>query len=165
MTKQLHAKQERVVEAIRQGLEGDAAVEFVHQSGYAITPMAMVRTIKSLGGRGNVQDLIQRGHSNVEILKECLPNEDLSDVKAEPPKQVELFELEEEPVAAFPVSHGVPELYATTKMTLTMPSDLYEAIRLAAKVEGKAKNQLIVDILTAYLSRVPALPEEDSGIE
>lgn len=161
MTRQLHAKQERLIEAVRRGLEGDAVIEFIHTAGYAIQSQAIVRFLRNMGGRGRVQDLIKQGLSNLEVLKACFPNEDLSDVKAGPPEQVELFEESSEEDGTIPFSPALPELYDTTKMTLRLPSDLYEALRLAAKAEGKTKTQLMIEILTAALSRLPS-PEDET---
>ncbi|MCC6488948.1 MAG: ribbon-helix-helix protein, CopG family [Candidatus Hydrogenedentes bacterium] len=46
-------------------------------------------------------------------------------------------------------------------MSIKVPADLYEAIRLAAKAEGKSQNELIVDVLTSALSRIPGPPREE----
>lgn len=157
MQKQLHLKQERIIEAVRRGLEGDALIGFIHESGYAINPMAVLRFLRIMGGRIRIQEGIARGLTNREILQLGIPEADLSEIPETPPRQVELFEnkeITEGPIAFRP---AFPELFETTKMTLSLPSDLYESVRLAAKAEGKSKTQLIVDILTTALSRTPMM--------
>ncbi|MDP7640535.1 MAG: hypothetical protein QGG73_12625, partial [Candidatus Hydrogenedentes bacterium] len=52
-------------------------------------------------------------------------------------------------------------LFPTTKMSITVPSDLYEAIRAAAVAEKKSQNQIIVELLTSALSRVSAPVQEE----
>lgn len=153
--KQTKAKQERIIEAVRHGLEGDSAVEFIHQGGYAMTQAGIARHLRLMGGRGRIQELVAEGLTNIDILARCFPEEDLSDLDVPPPSQGELFE-EEAVATPHPsrVSGGIP-LYETAKLTVRVPADLYEAIRLAAKVEGKTQNQLIVDILTSTLSKMP----------
>ena len=155
MTKQTRAKQERIVEAVRRGLEGDAAVEFVRNSGYAMTVAGIARHLRSMGGRGAVQSFLNEGKTNKEILEVCFPDDDLSDVPIEPPRQPDLFVSEAPPASSDGAeTHGIP-LYETRKMSIKLPADLYEAIRVAAKAEGLGQNQLIVDILTSALSRMP----------
>ena len=84
MAKQTNAKLERVVEAVRQGLEGDAAIEFIHQSGFAMTPAGIARHLRRMGGRGRIQELIDEGLTNVKILRTCLPEADLSQIGCRP---------------------------------------------------------------------------------
>jgi len=55
-------------------------------------------------------------------------------------------------------------MFDTRKIALRLPSDLYEAIQLAAHAENTSKNQLIVDILTSALAQMPKLPPQ-SGEE
>lgn len=161
MTKQLHAKLERVIEAVRHGLEGEAAAEFVRQSGYAMSVPGLARHLRTLGGRGNVQDLINAGKANVEILKTCVPGVDEADFPLEAPSQGELFARELALRETAATEYSDTPLYETAKLSVRVPADLYEAIRLAAKAEGKSQSQLIVEILTAALSQMPRpLPEE-----
>ena len=159
MTKatQTKAKQERVIEAVRHGLEGDAAVEFIHQSGYAMTQAGIARHLRAMGGRGRVQELIAEGKSNLDILKRAFPEEDFSEFERIPPSQGELFGEQAAAASAnFLQQTGVP-LYETAKLTIRIPAELYEAIRLACKAENKTQNQLIVEILTKALSQMPGL--------
>ncbi len=159
------AKYERVVEAIRRGLEGEAAVDFVRQSGFAITLAGTARYLRRLGGRARVEQLIAGGKTNVEILETCLPGEDLGSLRHEPPSQQDLFG-EPLPEHALPFASPAGHVYDTTKMTLTLPADVYEALRLAARAEGKAMNQVVVEVLTAALSRMPEpLPPEEEQEE
>lgn len=151
----IRLKQERVVEAVRHGFDGDAAVEFIHQNGYAIAPAGIARHLRIMGGRGRIQELIAAGKSNVEILAACFPDDDLSDFEPTPPSQGELFAEDE--VAAVTIPFELPDapLYETAKLTVRLPADLYEAIRIAARIENKPQNQLIVEILTSALSKMP----------
>ncbi len=162
MVKPIRAKQERIIEAVRQGLEGDEAVEFIHRSGFAITPVAVARHLRSLGGRGDLQDLIAQGLSNIAILQRCFPKEDFEAAAKEEPSQGELFELERFRAESKPSPFipSQPQLFETTKVTVQLPTDLYEAIKLAARAEGKKRNDLIVEILTATLSQMPSPPQE-----
>jgi len=157
MTKvrQTRAKQERIIEAVRQELEGDAAIEFVHQSGYAMTQAGIARQLRAMGGKGQVQEYVAQGKSNVEILRVCFPKDELSEFDSVPPSQQELFGSEAVDQVTVPFLPSGTPLYATAKLTLRVPADLYEAVRLAAKAEGKTQNQLIVDVLTSALSRIP----------
>ncbi|MDQ1258118.1 MAG: hypothetical protein QG656_2727, partial [Candidatus Hydrogenedentes bacterium] len=127
MTKisQNQVKDERVVEAVRHGLEGDAAVEFIHQSGHAMTVAGIARHLRRMGGRGRVQDLIALGQSNLDILKTCFPDDDFSEFVLEPPSQQELFEEHQGAPVTVPFRSANAPLYDTTKLTLRMPSDLY----------------------------------------
>lgn len=163
LTEQAIAKKERVIEAVRQGLEGDAAVEFIQQSGHAITPTGIARHLRRLGGRAHVQELIEAGKTNLEIIELFHPEANLEPFRNEP-SQGELFHREE--AAAFPPKTESPHagdapLYETTKMTLRLPSDVYEAVRLAAKAENKTHNDLVIEILTAALARMPLRPGEE----
>jgi hypothetical protein len=160
MPKHVREKQERVIEAVRQGLEGDAAADFIRQSGYAMSVAGIARHLRGMGGRGAVQEMIDAGKTNLEIMEACFPEADLGELRKEPPSQPELF-ASEPPVRG----SGTPQfldapLYETRKMSIKAPADLYEAIRLAAKAEGVSQNQLIVDILTAALARTPHLAPE-----
>ena len=160
--KQAHQKQERIIEAVRQGLEGDEAVTFVHESGYALTPAGFARHLHRMGGWAKVQTLIQEGHSNLEILQACFPEEDLQGLHEKPPTQEDLFPAEAAAPPGRRPRKDLP-LYETTKMSIKVPADLYEALRLAAKAERKTQNQLVVEILTAALSRMPGeIAPEDS---
>lgn len=150
-----HSKQERIIEAVRHGLEGIAAVEFVQNSGYAMTTAGIARNLRMLGGRGRIQTLINEGMTNIEVLQTCFPDADLSHLRPEPPTQGELFAGQGEPRAGsfVPLREDTP--YETRKMAIKVPADLYEAIRLAAKAEGMSQNDLIVEVLTNALSRLP----------
>lgn len=150
MTRQSHLKQERIVEAVRLGFEGDDSVQFMHQSGYAMTAGGIARHLKKLGGRGRIDSMIQEGRSNVEILETCLPDEDTSEVRRLLPDDGDLFGA----TAHIFGSEGAP-LYATTKLSLQIPSELHEALRAAAQAERKSQNRLIIELLTQALSRMP----------
>lgn len=161
MIQQIRAKQERIIEAVRHGLEGMAAVEFIQQSGYAMTSAGISKHLRTMGGRGHIQDLIQDGLTNFEILQGCFPEDDLSHMKPVPPSQEELFS-QHGAVSASPRTTARPtNIYEMRKMAIKVPADLYEAIRLASKAEGKSQNDLIVDVLTSALSRVPLHGDED----
>lgn len=163
-TKHAIAKKERVIEAVRQGLEGDAAVEFIQQSGHAITSPGIARHLRHWGGRARLQELIEEGKTNIEIIGLFHPEADLEPLRREPPNQGELFHQEEMPAPPSNVeslhNEDLP-LYETVKMTLRLPSDLHEAIRIAAKAENKTQNDLVVEILTTTLSRMPVRPAEE----
>lgn len=154
MSGQVMAKRERVVEAVRLGLEGDAALEFIHQSGYAMNTAGVARHLRSMGGRGRVLEHIADGHTNREILEMCFPGESLETVPDPEPRQGELFEGEPDTPAP-PLALYHEEQFETTKLTVRVPRELYTAIRLAARAEGKPQNQLIVEILTHALARMP----------
>lgn len=156
------AKQERIIEAVRQGLEGDAAVAFVHDSGFKMNGAGIARQLKAMGGRGHLMACIAEGKSNLDILQQCFPNdEELAAIPAPPPNQTDLFVDTPAPVL-IPFGHIVPAQFDTTKMTIVVPTDLYEALRIASRVENKSRNDLIVEILTSAMSRVPVLPEVES---
>lgn len=145
-------KQERVIEAVRRGLEGDAALEFVHRSGFALTQASIARHLRSMGGRRRVQELLESGKTNAEVLEICFPGEDFSELHSQAPEQGDLF--------GEPVDVALTPEYGTRKMTVEMPEDLYEALRIAARIEGKSRNDLIAEILRTALSRIPRRPEE-----
>ncbi len=155
MAKQARAKQERIIEAVRQGIDGDEAIEFVRQSGYAMTPTGIARHLRHMGGRGRILELIEEGKTNIQILEICFPDDELEEVKKLVPSQGELFSEEAAPrrIDASVVANR--PLYETYRLSLRLPADLYEAIRFAAKAEGKSQNQLIVEILTTALSQAP----------
>ena len=48
MHRHSHAKQERIIEAVRQDLEGDAAVEFVRQNGFAMSSAGVARHLHKI---------------------------------------------------------------------------------------------------------------------
>lgn len=162
-------KQERVIEAVRRGLEGEAAVAFVRQSGFMVTPLGLVRHLQALGGRARILEHIHEGKTNVEILELQFPAKRLTRLPSAPQEQAELFgsvDLSHEPVT---LPNLLPGDFDTTRLTLRVPNDLYHALGIAARVEGVNRNQLIVDILTSALSRTPGmdrfpeseLPRED----
>ncbi len=160
--KQTHAKRERIIEAVRQGLEGDAAVDFVRLNGYAVTSAGIAHHLRMMGGRARVMELIEEGNSNYEILALCFPGEKIPPPPPEIPSQPELFEGDEESAASLPPDDTPP--FETTKLTLALPNDLYEAVRIAARAEGKRRNDLIVEILTAALSRMPLPPQNSEPL-
>jgi hypothetical protein len=154
---QANPKLESIVEAVRQGLEGDSAVAFVCGCGHAINATGIARNLRALGGRGRVRRLLRARKTNAEIVELCLSGITFKETPI-PPKQEELF-----PGAIYDgpeTAGGDDPVYDTTKVSLRIPSDLFEAIRIAAKVEGKTQNQLIVDLLTLALSRLPQFPPE-----
>jgi hypothetical protein len=157
MPKQVRQKQERIIEAVRQGLEGDAAVSAIHNSGFAMTSAGIARHLRSMGGRGHVQTLINEGKSNIEILEACFPEEDAEALREAVPHYPE--STDESHTVAF--THPGAPVYETIKHTVHLPADLQEAIRLAAKAEGKSQNQLIVDLLTSALSQIPGEVSEE----
>lgn len=154
MAGQSTVKRERIIEAVRKGLSGDAIVDFVHQSGHALSMTGFERHLAKMGGLDQVKTYVDSGLSNVEILTTCFP-------------ELVLEDLEKVIVSVTPfrsispaLRHGaaraeLPE-FATTKMTITVPTELYEALRAAAQAEVTSQNQLIVDLLTAELSRMSA---------
>ncbi|MFO7775483.1 MAG: hypothetical protein R6W89_06755 [Candidatus Hydrogenedentota bacterium] len=154
-------KQERIIEGVRRDLEGDQAIDFVRQSGYAIASAGFTRLLNQLGGREHVRERVQEGKSNLEILAECFPDADLSGLPLPEPVQEELFvDLTANKGTDWPPPGNGP-LYDTVKLTLNLPSDVYEALRLAARGEHKSQNQLIVEILTTALSQMrPPINEE-----
>ena len=160
MPTQTRAKQERIIEAVRQNLEGDAAVEFVCRSGYAMTSAGIVRNLRLMGGRGRIQDLIEAGHPNVEILHICFPDDEPEEHLLHPPLQPDLFESRTHTVSERSSDDDDVPLYETTKLSLRIPAELFEAIRLAARAEHKTQTQLVIDILTSALARMPEPPRD-----
>jgi hypothetical protein len=158
---QLMAKRERVIEAVRHGLEGDAALEFIHNSGYAMSVPGVAKHLRSMGGRAKVQALITQGLSNHDILAECFPQDDLSGLPEPEPTQGDLFDPEEGTQSDAYLAHHPDEQFETTKLTMRIPRDVYTALRIASRVEGKPQNQLIVEILSTALARMPGFGSED----
>lgn len=155
------AKQERIIEAVRRGLEGDAAVVFLHESGYAMTPAGVARHLRQLGGRGAVAEAIGAGKTNREILMERFPDtpeEALAELP--PPSQGELFagELAGPRIAEFGAGRSG---FESTRISLRIPADVHEALRIAAKVEQKTQAELITEILSRYLGQHPRWRDED----
>ncbi len=161
MAKQTVLKQERIIEAIRRDLPEDQAVVFVQSSGYAMTPTAYRRHLKRMGGRENVERLIRSGKSNREIMEFLFPEANLTELPLQPPVQGQLFV---DLTVAGPTEPEPPDspVYDTVKLTLHLPADVYEALRLAARAEGKTQNRLITELLTTALSQGPRFPEDNS---
>jgi hypothetical protein len=158
MVTQAQKKHERIVEAVRLGLEGETAVDFVRQSGFAVTTTGIARHLRKMGGRGQIVALINEGRSNWEILQAAYPEERYEHLTVLPPSQGELFnESPKVPHNLLPFQ----DLFESTKITLNLPNDLLEAIRMAAKAEKTTQSQLIIDILTSAMSRVPEWPQGD----
>ena len=157
------AKRERVIEAVRHGLEGDAALEFIHNSGFAMSTPGIAKHLRSMGGRANVQALITEGLNNHDILEKCFPESDLTELPEVEPTQGDLFDPDEAPSAGAYLALHQDEQFETTKLSLRIPRELYTALRIASRVEGKPQNQLIVDILTSALGRMPRLDHEGGG--
>jgi hypothetical protein len=158
MVTQAQIKLERIVEAVRLGLDGDSAVDFVHQSGFAVTTTGITRHLRKMGGRGHIVALINEGRSNWEILQTAYPEERYEHLTVLPPSQGDLF------TEAPKVPHNLlpfQDLFESTKITLNLPNDLLEAIRIAARVEKTTRAQLIIDILTSAMSRMPEWPHGD----
>jgi hypothetical protein len=151
MAKNAIHKQTLVIEAVRRGLQEGDAVEFVRQSGYAISESGVARHLRGMGGRGRVLELINAGKTNEEILDVCFGTDEES---ASEPDPTPAMEAHESPLSNI-VDLRATAQFETRKVQLRLPGDLYEAIRLAAKGEGMSQNQLIVELLTNALSRVP----------
>lgn len=154
MTRQTEEKQERIVEAVRQGCEDTASiVDFVHENGYALTEGTLERHLYKLGGLPRLKSLVDEGLTNFEVLEACLPEKNLDALKVSISTKESLrgglhvVERDED-------ANDAP-VYATTKVTLSLPSELYEAIRAAAHSEQKSQSQLVAELLTAALSRAP----------
>jgi len=162
MLRKARAKQERVIEAVRQGLEGEAAVAFLHQSGYAMTSAGIARHLRNLGGRGSIVEQIEAGRTNAEVLAAAFPEEGTAPVPDEAPSQGDLFEAAPQAAPA-PLPFPKEDLFETTRLTLRIPTDLHTALRLAAHAEGTTQAQLIIDLLTSAMSRMPNLPPEEDG--
>lgn len=155
MVTQTQQKQERVIEAVRQGLDGEAAVDFIRQSGFAVTTAGIARHLRKLGGRGHIVELIKAGHDNWEILQAGYPEEPFEHIAVMPPSQGELFSSNPSPPKVPESLLHHQDLFESTKITLKLPNDLLEALRIAAKVEKTTQSQLIVDILTSAMSQIP----------
>ena len=118
-----------------------------------------MRNLRLMGGRGHVQELILRGLSNDDVLELCLPHDATQPAFRSLPHQADLFPDQPAHTNAMREDDNVlpPDipLYEMTKMTLRLPADLYEAIGMAARAESKTRNDLVVEILTSVLSRMP----------
>ena len=161
MVTQAQLKQERVIEAVRLGLEGEDAVDFIRQSGFAVTTAGIARHLRKLGGRGHIVEQIKAGYDNWHILQACYPEETMDHIAVLPPSQGELFN-ENPPAPKVPellLHHQ--DLFESTKITLKIPNDLLEALRIAARAEKTTQSQLIIDILTSAMSQMPRNPEEE----
>ena len=154
MPKTSEAKLEAVVEAVRRQLEGDEAAECVRQLGFAMNVAGLARHLHQLGGRGKVEELIDAGYVNREIVAMQKP-------APKPPKGDKLLGQPELFNAAATTPPPERPLYETVKATFTLPADLDEALRLAAKGERKSKNQLVVEMLTGALARLPRMIQEE----
>lgn len=148
------AKQERVIESVRLGLLNEEAVEFVHTCGYAITRKSVDRYIQAMGGLERVQALIEEGNSNIDILEICFPSSNTTELKAHTPTMSEHLVTGSSPIEPLLRPDDIP-LYDTAKVTIHLPADVYEAIRLASHAEGKSQQQVIVEMLTFALSQLP----------
>jgi len=158
---QAQQKQERVIEAVRQGLEGEDAVDFIRQSGYAVTTTGIARHLRKMGGRGHILELIHDGKDNWAILQACYPEESFDHIAVLPPSQCDLF-TENPPAPKVPESLlNHQDLFESTKIQLKIPNDLLEALRLAAKVEKTSQSQIIIDILTSAMSQLPRRMDSD----
>jgi hypothetical protein len=155
MQKTVHTKLWAVVEVVRQGKSGDDAVLFLQERGCRMSSGAIARALRGLGGRGEVERQIAEGRTNEEIADSSPQS-----ARSERGGRRELFDSAEND--ALKTGDERP-LYPTTKMTLTLPSDLFEAITLAARGERKSKNKLVVDLLTSALSRMPDPIQQELG--
>lgn len=146
MGRQANIKRERVIEAVRQDLEGDAAIAFIHQSGFAMTIAGIARHLRAMGGRGNVETLIKQGMSNETILESYsgdAPVKSISDDAVKDDSHI-----------------SNDALFPTKKISINIPTELYEAVRLAARVEGKSQSQLIVELLITALSNMSPMVDD-----
>lgn len=164
MSAQSHAKQERVIEALRRELEGEAAVVFIRESGFAMTKRGLARHLGMLGGRETVLQWLQLGYSNEQVLQKCRPEDAALQARHIPPTQPALFEA----AAETPTSNTIIPLdrqqkgdFEHTKLTLNLPNELYIALKLAAYGENKTRTELVIEILSHALSRMPGLLEEE----
>lgn len=156
MQKAVHTKLWAIVEAVRQGKSGGDAVVFLHEHGCPMSSPSIAKMLRGLGGRGEVERQIAEGRTNDEIA-----NRPAFDGESKTAVQHELFGRAQSEARR---TREELSLYPTTKMTLTIPSDLFEAITLAARGERKSKNKLVVDLLTSALSRIPnPIQEEFEG--
>ena len=153
MTSSGQDKLEHVIELVRLGLEGDAAIAHLQKSGFTTTSAGIARNLRRLGGRGEIARHIAQGRSNAEIVHQLLPPARESEAKLLG-GQPELFEG-----GAPKRSINEAQLFPSKKMTIQIPAELFEAIRLAARAEGKTQNQVIVELLTYQLSRMPVQQE------
>ena len=164
MTKQIRRKQERCIEAVRQRLENEDALAFIHECGFAMTESEMLRHRQSFGGREVILLRIGENKSNVKILSSHFQKEDFSDRNIEVSHQDDLFAKNPTATGTIPFAKDSTEEFETTKITLGIPSDLYQALRMASKAEGKNKTQLIVEILAVAMSRLPKQSsDEETG--
>jgi len=162
VNRQSKAKLECLLQALREGCRGSHAAAYVRRSGFALTAPGVEQRLRQLGGEAAVYARIAAGWSNAEIVEEAFPGENLEWMKGLPPKQGELFEAlpsAANTAALWPAAKAAP--FESTRITLRVPSDLYEAICIAARVEQTSRTQLIVDLLTSALSRIPELPREE----
>ncbi len=156
---QTREKQLQVIEAVRRNLEGTEAIDFIRQSGYAMTPSGIARHLRSMGGRATVEAKIAEGQANHEVLQAAFPDEDIaSQVAPAEPSQTDLFG----DTAPTSIGQSPQAMFESVRMTIRVPEDVHEAIKIAAKVEGKRQNDLIVEILEQGLSRLPA-PESPAN--
>ena len=153
MAGQSTLKRERIIEAVRKGLRGEAIIDFVHESGYALSETGFERHLTKMGGLGQLKTYFDSGLSNLEILSTCFPELGLEDLEKIVSSVTPLHSIA--PALRRGAAHAEPPEFATTKLTITVPSELYEAIRAAAQAEVTSQNQLIVDLLTTALSRKP----------
>jgi hypothetical protein len=107
-----------------------------------------------MGGRGRLAALIEEGRSNREIMALLFPDTDADMLPREVPSQGELFKEESMETHALDFA-PTDEMFDTTRITARIPSDVYEAFRIAARVEGKSQSQLLSEILSYHLSRLP----------
>ena len=147
-------KHERVIESIRLGRFDEEAVDFVHTSGFAITQRGLERCVQAMGGLGRVQRLIHEGKTNIEILEICFPASNVAELRAHIPTMPEYPSSGPSPIEPLVRPDDIP-LYDTAKVTIHLPADVYEAVRMAAHAEGKTQQQLIVEMLIYALSQLP----------
>lgn len=147
-----------MLETIRLGLAHEAAVDFVHASGYAITEKGVARCVQALGGLERVQTLIAEGKSNLEILETCIPAANTAELKAHMSTLPEHLSRVPSPIEPLVRPDDTP-LYDTVKLTLHLPADVFEAVKLAAHAEKKTQQEMIVKLLASALSRLPR-PED-----
>lgn len=160
MGRRAEAKRDRVVEAMRRGFEGDAAVEFVQQSGFAVSVAGLARHLRTLGGRDRVLKLVQQGLSNEEIMERSISQNETRRRKAVPRKLGEAKTSSNRSEERRIVDDA---LFPTKRLSLNVPTELYEAIRLAARTEGKTQSQLISELLISGLSRMSPDVSDESA--
>lgn len=159
MGHQTEAKRERVVESVRRGFEGDAAVEFVRQSGFALSVAGLARHLRALGGRERVLKLVDRGFSNEEIMEGSMSQRDPRSQQFAA-RKLNKIDAISRPAHERRISDDA--LFPTKRLSINVPTELYEAIRLAARTEGKTQSQLISELLIAALSRMSPELEDDT---